>query len=264
VIRIFVGCSGSNEDLESQAVLAHSLGEHCPDPLDITWLMLSRDPESYWFSDPQNKLGWRTDGWTNPYVALRWAIPEFCKFEGRAIYLDCHMISVSDISELWRQPFPPGQPILAKSGPEIVSDTMLIDCEAINPFLPRVIEQREVPGKYKEIRNTVEPLVADFDGDWNCRDNRDFGKYPLPFLSDPRIKMLHYVTVETQPQHRYARERRSSRGLPYWFSGPDLPHPYPEMTELFDRTLVEATAAGVGPETFRVDPEFGNYGIKGR
>src|SRR5262245_61554152 len=91
-IRIFVGCSGNNEDLEFQSVLHYSLEKHASQPLDITWMRLSRDPDSFWFSNPQKKEGWRTEGWATPFSALRWGIPAVCNFEGRAIYMDLDKI----------------------------------------------------------------------------------------------------------------------------------------------------------------------------
>jgi len=50
-VRIFVGCDGDDCDLEQMMVLEHSLRRHASLPLSLTWMRLSRDPASPFFSD---------------------------------------------------------------------------------------------------------------------------------------------------------------------------------------------------------------------
>ena len=102
-VRIFVGVSGNDEDLEFQAVLHYSLEKYASEPIDLTWMRFERDPSSFWYSDPNKKKGWRTDWWATPFSALRWGIPEACNFEGKAIYMDVDMIAMDDIAKLWNQ-----------------------------------------------------------------------------------------------------------------------------------------------------------------
>lgn len=259
-IRIFVGCPGNNEDLEAQAVLAWSLRKHHQaDELSITWMMLSRDPESFWYSDPQRGQGWRTDGWATPFSALRWGIPAACDYQGRAIYMDSDQIAMADIAELWEQPIPNGKALLGKGLPDdLVSCVLLFDCAAMRMVLPSIKDLKYVPGKYKEIRKATAAAAANYSGDWNCRDSRDLPRYKS--IHDPNIKVLHYTDIPTQPNHKHARARLKREGKPHWFAGPDRPHPRPELNRLFDELLAEATAAGYGPEHYRVSPEFGDYG----
>ena len=185
-IRIFVGTPANSEDLECQAVYAWSLKKHHPqDDVDITWMMLSRDPNSFWYSNPQAKpkQGINTFGWATPFSGMRFMIPAACDFKGKAIYCDSDQMWIADVAELWNQPIPDG-----------------------------------------------------------------------------KVKLIHYTHIPTQPNHPHARKRLSSENKSHWYNGTDEKHPMPEITELFDRMLAEAIAAGQGPETFRVPVEFGDYG----
>lgn len=254
-IRIWVGCPANNEDLECQAVLEYALRKHTNRELDITWMMLSRDPDSFWYSDPQRGLGWNTKTWATPFSALRWGIPAACGFKGRAVYFDSDMIPMADIGELWDQDFPKGKHVLAKGGGELISCVMLFDCAGVKHYLPPLDELRRIKGRYRDVRKGLHPVAADYRGNWNCRDGESYQS-----IFDPDIKLLHYTKIPTQPNHRHARARLKREGKPHWYPGPDLPHVRPEFTELFDRLLYEATANGYGPERYRVSPEFGDYG----
>src|SRR5882762_6242859 len=112
--RIFVGCAANNEDLESQVVLEYSLRKHASIPVEITWMQLSRNPASPFYSDPEKGLGWRTKQWATPFSGFRWALSVLCEFEGRAIYMDSDFIVMSDIAALWYQEFSPGKIVIAK------------------------------------------------------------------------------------------------------------------------------------------------------
>lgn len=257
-IRIFVGTPANNEDLESQAVLEYSLRKHHPaDDLEITFMMLSRDPSSFWYSVPEARMGWRIDGWATPFSALRWGIPAACNYQGRAIYMDADMIAMADIAELWEQSIPAGKALLAKGGAEVISCVMLFDCAAIKGRIPDINALKGTPGKYKEIRGNLANLAADYKGDWNCRDSRDLPRYKS--IHDPNIKILHYTDIPVQPNHRHARARLEREGKRHWFGGSDRRHPRPEVVQLFDRYLAEAIANGYPLERYRVSPEFGDY-----
>jgi hypothetical protein len=101
MIRLFVGCAANHEDLESQAVLEWSIRKHASEPVEITWMRLSRDPASPW-------SGWATERWATPFSGFRWAIPEVCGFEGRAIYCDSDVIFMADVAELVAAAIPAG------------------------------------------------------------------------------------------------------------------------------------------------------------
>src|SRR5262245_65743402 len=112
MIRIFVGCSANAEDAEAQAMLEYSLRHYASEPIDITWMMLSRDKDSPWYSSAT--AGWNTQLWATPFSVFRWAIPHVCKYQGKAIYMDVDMVARADIPQVWHQPIPPGNARLVK------------------------------------------------------------------------------------------------------------------------------------------------------
>lgn len=99
-IKVFVGCDPNDCDLEQMMVLEYSLRKHSSLPVNIHWMQLSRNPESFWFSKPETGEGWNTVKWATPFSAFRWSIPAHCNYEGRAIYMDADMLVMSDIAEL--------------------------------------------------------------------------------------------------------------------------------------------------------------------
>src|SRR3546814_14032568 len=66
-IRVFVGCDPNDCDLEQMMVLEHSLRQHASLPVDINWMQLSSDPQSFWYSDSGIPAGWHTERWATPF-----------------------------------------------------------------------------------------------------------------------------------------------------------------------------------------------------
>src|SRR3546814_5908886 len=62
-------------DLEQMMVLEHSLRQHASLPVDINWMQLSSDPQSFWYSDSGIPAGWHTERWATPFSGFRWAVP---------------------------------------------------------------------------------------------------------------------------------------------------------------------------------------------
>lgn len=251
MIRIFVGTPANNEDLECQAVLDWSIRKHASEPVDIVWMMLSRDPQSFWYSDPQARRGWQPQTWATPFSALRWAIPEFCNWQGRAIYMDSDQIAMADIAELWQQPIPKSV-LMSKDGASCV---MLFDNAKCQGVLPSRGKHWSDPNLFRHVRGMAVQASTPFQGDWNCRDGHGHQT-----IHDGDVKVLHYTSIPTQPNHKHARARLKIEGKPHWFPGPDQAHPRREITDLFERMFAECIAEGYGPETYRVAQEFGDYG----
>ena len=256
-IRIFVGTPANNEDLECQAVFAHSLYKHHPnrDDIELTWMMLSREPTSPWYSQKTGNTykGWNTRGWATPFSPLRWGIPHACNYVGKAIYCDCDQIFLADVADLWNQEIPGGAALLMAS--DGASCVMLMDCQRMRQILPTYDRLRGEAGLYRHVRGEIARHSRVFSGDWNCRDGKGHST-----IYDGDVKLLHYTMIPTQPNHKYARARLASEGKAHWHPGPDAPHPMHEVPALFDQVYQEAVDAGEGPESFRVSPEFGDYG----
>src|SRR5690606_38490227 len=118
VVKVFVGCDPNDCDLEQMMVLDYTLRKHSSLPVEVHWMQLSRDPQSFWYSSPETGEGWRTEAWTTPFSGFRWGIPAFCDYRGKAIYMDTDVMVLCDIAELWNQSFSDGKVVMAKGGEE--------------------------------------------------------------------------------------------------------------------------------------------------
>jgi|SoiMetStandDraft_5_1073268.scaffolds.fasta_scaffold00116_2 hypothetical protein len=256
MIRIFVGCPANNEDLESQAVLEWSLRKHASEPLVITFMKLSKDPASFWYSSAERKAGWLTQSWATPFSGFRWGIPAFCNFEGRAIYLDVDMIAMADIAELWNQEIRGPAFCIAKD--QNTFCTTLWDCAKAKAHLPPIGRIKGEYALYAHLRRKFPPTaVQRFEGgNWNCLDGEQYKD-----IRDPDIKILHYTSIPTQPQLRYAVPRLAAGGAKHWSAHRYQPKPHwrPDIIDLFDEVLDDAKANGYPPERYATKETFGRY-----
>jgi len=262
MIRIFIGCSANDEDLEFQAVVHHSLQRHASEPLDITWMRLSRDPSSFWYSDPQANKGWCTKGWATPFSALRWGIPAACNFEGKAIYMDLDMIAKADIAGLWNHEIPDGYAMVSK--PEAICVT-LYDNAKMKQVLPPIEVERikREAGYYRTIRNAVigARIIKRYQGNWNCLDMRSDRGGEYQDVNDPDIKILHFTAIPTQPHLPYAIKRLKQEGRHHWYNKAAIrPHHRKDAVAYFDSELTGALAAGHTLDSYRNATPFGDYG----
>lgn len=272
MIRVFVGCAANTEDAESQAVLEHTLRKYASEPVHITWMRLSKDPTSPYYSDAGK--GWRTERWATPFSGFRWAIPAMCGWQGRAIYSDSDVIYQADVAELWRQELLPGKVVLAKGGAQSWRYCVsLWDCERARGHVDTVAMLQADPmahdrlGRYFASRPE---LTQQFAGDWNCLDGKDNGGKDYPTLDDPAIKAIHYTDMGMQPHLPAATRRLAAKGLKHWFNGRPVAHRRKDMAPLFARLLREAEEAGFPVSRYEDVPMFGPYkkadlaGYKGR
>jgi hypothetical protein len=252
-VRIFVGCAANHEDAESQAVLEWSLRKHSTLPLDITWMKLTKNPRSFWYSD--NGKGWRTDAWATPFSAFRWAIPAYCNFKGRAIYMDSDVIVQADIKHLWEQELWDGKAVLARGQGSWRYCVSLWDCEKVAPLIMPICDLRSNIAAHKLMteRFRRSTAVQPFTGNWNCLDGEG-----LP-LDNPDIKAIHYTVMANQPHLKYAIPRLAAQGRKHWFNGEVKPHWRPDLAKLFDDLLQEARANGYSVERYCQEPLFGEY-----
>ncbi len=251
-IRIFVGCSANGEDAEAQAMLEYTLRHYSTEPIEINWMMLSRDPASPWYSEPKKNAGWNTIMWATPFSVFRWAIPHVCNFEGKAIYMDVDMIARDDIAKLWNQEVP--KAILWKD--EKNSCVMLMDCGKLKKVLPPFESMRRKQGGYSVYRDTnARPVATKFKGNWNCLDGENY-----PTLADPDIKVLHFTTVPTQPHLKWALPRLKEAGIQHWnLQASGMPHRRPDVQPLVDNLWKRAQESGYTAERYIPAQGFGSY-----
>lgn len=249
-IKIFVGCDPNNCDLEQMMVLDYSIHKHTQHPVEIIWMQLSSDANSPWYSNPNTKEGWKTEAWATPFSGFRWAIPELCNFEGRAIYMDTDVIVLCDINELWSHPMNDKAIVIAKGGSSSARlCTSIWDCNKAKQYLPTLIEMHSDPLSHKKLMQLIKEkshLVQPYQDSYN---NIDGESLPIE-----KIKVLHYSDMGTQFSHKYAFPRLEAAGEKHWFDGAIMPHPRQDLIELFDRYYQDALSAGYHPDNYIIKP----------
>lgn len=253
-IKIFVGCDPNNCDLEQMMVLDYSVRKHTQHPVEIIWMQLNHDPESPWYTNQATGEGWHTEKWATPFSGFRWAIPESCNFQGRAIYMDADVVVLCDIVELWAHPKAEDAIVIAKGGKNSARlCTCVWDCEKAKQYLPALKDIQADPDGHKKLMQLLKDkpeLVQPYQDSYNNIDGEG--------LAAEQIKILHYSDMGTQFSHKYSLPRLEASGQKHWFDGKIMPHPRQDLTELFDQYYNEALAAGYRPENYKVEP-FGDF-----
>ncbi len=254
VARIFVGCDPNDCDLEQMMVLEYSLRKHSSIPIEIEWMRLSRNPDSFWYSDGKGS-GWTTDRWATPFSAFRWGIPAYCNFEGRALYLDADIMFMSDVAEMWNHPIGGGRAILASgAGRELRLGELVWDCAAAKAVVPDIHQLHRDPLGHKKLQNffeenphKVQPLGAEYS-------NIDGDDIPLE-----QLKAVHYSKMDTQFSHQFSLPRLQAEQKGHWFDGRIEPHPRQELADVFEQYYHEAIAAGYSIDDYRNPEVFGEF-----
>lgn len=254
VIKVFVGCDPNNCDLEQMMVLDYSLHKHTSAPVEIVWMQLSRDPESYWYSNPETDEGWNTTRWTTPFSGFRWAIPEYCDYSGKAIYMDADVVILSDLAELWNHPIEGKSVVAAKTKTDTARlCTCIWNCDDAKEAILPIEQLRKDPDSHYNMMQLFQNkpnLIQPYQDSYNCIDGED--------LAIEDIKILHYSGMGTQFSHKYSIARLREEGAKHWFDGKIRKHPRQELIELFDTYYNEALAAGYQLDSYRVNA-FGDF-----
>lgn len=254
IIKIFVGCDPNNCDLEQMMVLDYSIKKHTKQDVEIIWMQLSHDESSPWYTNQEKKEGWQTDQWATPFSGFRWAIPESCNFEGRAIYMDADMLVLCDMAELWNHPIKDDAIVIAKGGKSSARlCTCVWDCAKSKQYLPALKSIQADPSSHKKLMQLLKDkpnLVQPYNDSYNCIDGEG-----LPI---EQIKLLHFSDMGTQFTHKYSIPRLEAAGQKHWFDGKIMPHPRKDLIELYDQYYQEALDAGYRPENYAVEP-FGPF-----
>ena len=222
IVRIFIGTSANGEDAEAEMTYEYSLRSNCSRPLEIVWMRQTLNKASPWG-------GWETQEWSTPFSGFRWAIPEVCKFKGRAIYTDVDMINMRDISELFDMELN-GKPMTARKGARFGGHefcVIVFDCQKMEEHLVP-IERMKVNSSahHRMIRyfSGNEKLVQEMDMRWNCHDGEG--------LNAEDIWHLHFTKMATQPWK------------PKWFTGTLEEHPRQDLVRVWQGMRDSAKANG--------------------
>jgi len=210
MIRVFVGTSEGTDDLPAEKALKYSLEKHC-----------SEDVEVIFMRNLENGFMGKFDctGWATPFTNLRWAVPEYCNFEGRAIYMDVDQLNLKDISELYHIDMK-GKPFASRDNRLCV---MVFDNAKMKELLAPVDTIKKTPKYGNSIYWNIVKKSIHFDPRWNCLDGEG--------RSIDDIWHLHFTSMPTQPWK------------PAWFKGTPRPHPRTDLVELWEQYRDEAIVA---------------------
>jgi len=214
-IKLFIGTSANGEDRLAEAAYEYTLRKNTDRDLEIIWMRQTNDSSSFWSN-------FNTTRWATPFSGFRWGIPEYCKYEGKAIYTDVDMLNFYDIGKLYELPMF-DKPVLAREGRTCV---MLFDC---TKFKDWDIPDKSNPTYHEDIYKffLTNNIMGYLSPSWNCLD----GDVKIP-------KLLHYTNMSTQPWK------------PSWYKGVTKPHDKPELEKLFWDTLEEARKAGYHEDNY--------------
>jgi hypothetical protein len=244
MIRVFVGCAPDGHDAESQAVLEYSIRSRCSLPVELTWMIATRDTSSFW-------SGWDMSKWATPFSGFRWAVPIACSFRGRAIYMDSDLIVLGDLADLWAMELRAGEVVAARDPSRFCIS--LWDCDMARGHIPQLEALRQADGHARSSAyfRTHPGLVHSFGSAWNYLDTKDTG---------PFTNVVHYTDLSTQPHLRLAIPRLQRAGQSHWYDGPRRPHHRPDIVRLFDAEYAAAVEAGYGVERYAQAEHFGAIG----
>jgi hypothetical protein len=224
-IRIFIGSSPNAMDLEAEMALEHSIRRWSSMPVEIEFMRQTKEAGSFW-------SGWDARGWATPFSGFRWAIPERCSFEGLAIYTDVDMLVRGDVADLWRMQIAPGAAMISKQPGSEKFCVCLFDCAKMQKHVWPVAKLRADPGAHRHMRRMFasQPrLVQAFPDsqNWNCLDGENLD------AGDPRIKLIHFTHIPTQPHIPLANKRLAAEGRSHWFKGETYRHPRQDLVDLW-------------------------------
>lgn len=193
-VRVFVGTSPDGDDYPAEVALAHSLQMHCSEDIEIVFMRNTQGPSNNFFGNCND------NGWATPFTNLRWMIPEYCNFEGRAIYMDVDQLNLRDISELFHIDLE-GKPFGSRENRLCV---MVFDNEKMKSILKPVAEIKKDPRYGTSIYWDILKRSYHFDPRWNCLDGEG--------RSIDDIWHLHFTKMRTQPwQPAWLQKRHPSK-----------------------------------------------------
>lgn len=255
-LRVFIGTSAGGEDAEACAIIETSLRRHASIQVEVEWLRLSRDLIS-------SCAGWRTERWSTPWTALRWAVPAICGWRGRAVYFDCPTLILGDVAELGgAATIPSGAFVLARcEGSSLLTGCLVFDCIEAKKHLPPLAKMKEDVGAHQEVGGLLDRrpvLVGALPGGWG-RTDADFARKAPVGLEGS----VHFISPHTQPHGPAADIRLAKTGRAHWFAGARLPHYCARLVAMWGEEALRAADEGYVVGRYVPDEPFGSYAIGG-
>jgi len=200
VIQLYVGTDPQQH--KADRALEASVRANTSQPVDIHWM---RQGEAPW------DWGGLECGWATPFSMFRWAVPEAAGYKGRAIYMDCDMIALGDLAELWEWPLPADSPGAFAGRMSNKADVILWQCENV-PRWPREM----FTGRHAEVRAAGAKVLrgSQLPPEWDHVDE----------VRPGWTKILHLSKLSVQPWRPYPQRYDYEK-----------PHPCPAACEVFWR-----------------------------
>ena len=198
-----------------EKALEYTVHKYCTPPFEVTFLR-SGDPDwltnvdagishkdkdaikmaGCWNIGRDHPKPYSSDGWATPFTCFRFAIPELCNFEGRAIHMDADFIVQNDLRKIFEIDMT--HPIMS---PHHRTDFMLIDCGRMAEMqmmgMWPSIQEMKVSGDNIDVyRKKLQSyaFIGDAPGEWESWDGKD--------LTDDSFA-IHYTEMRTQPWKPY-------------------------------------------------------------
>jgi hypothetical protein len=92
MIRVFIGYD--SRETVAYGVLAHSINRHASAPVAVAPVMLSQLEQV--FKRERNALQ------STEFSFSRFLVPYLCGYEGWAVFMDCDMLMMDDVANLWK------------------------------------------------------------------------------------------------------------------------------------------------------------------
>lgn len=218
MIKIFIATEAGHEKAEK--ALEYSIISSTKEEFKIYWMKNEiGETFSNWNKERDHLRMNSGEGWKTNFSCYRWAIPELCNFQGRAIYFDVDQIVLKDVSQMWNLDMQDKAVLTIR--PE-KTDVMLMDCSKFTrDWWPR-LKWMKPSGKYQaQYRKLVQRknLVGLLDPIYNCLDGDGFSE---------NTRLVHYTKMNTQPWHP------SPESMEYF------PHKNPAMEALWWKYYNEA------------------------
>lgn len=242
VIKFFVGTDVNGGCAECQMVFEYSLKKNCSMPYEIVWMKIDENPESFW-------NGWNTRKWSTPFSGFRYGIPEYCNFEGKAIYCDDDQIWLQDPLELWEMDVENPFIMTGKrlQNGEIRHCVSLWDNKKAFKHLPPISRRKDNENFCEMMKGLTFPYTKIIDDKFNCYDGEN--------MKIEEIVLLHLTDMSTNPGVHKAVKRLGDQSQ-HWYDGPLRSHRRDDVVSIFDQYYNEAIENGFSVADYLPNKRF--------
>lgn len=191
-IKIFIATEPGHEKAEK--ALEWSIINSTSGEFEIYWMDDGSGEFSTWNKGRNHNKQNSGEGWKTNFSCYRWAIPELCNFQGRAIYLDVDQLVLKDIRQMWELDLQNKAVLTIK--PE-KTDVMIMDCSKFkDSWWPRLAEMKPSGKSQRHYRILVQNrgLIGQMSEIYNNLDGDGFSE---------ETRLIHYTKMSTQPWHPF-------------------------------------------------------------